>query len=427
MESNEQNQSCKKRVDLSLLKHLALQLFDFGSSTGSLITSALGIFKTFQKITAPISFYKCFSHETSPFFSWATNIINIFADFFKTNQFDYFELYTLYCLIFPIVILMFITFMYDIKRGFLSLIACFFFLLIGAGFALFFGFSFYSIFGVIIAVITFFIIVIGFSRARCKCCRCCDCCKSKFCLNCAKCFFMFKKEDDSENVFFSSTNNDENNLINDKFIISRAFYPSSFILYLFLIPLMNKRAKFLKITSFVFVFLYLIVFPLNILIDKKFTILMLNMTSKLINFLVNCLSMLIIPATNAFVELMAEFRMGEVHSIMTYIFVSLIFPIVLINYMIKYKHPSIYEKYKKDHQKCCKYAGIEVWDILKQMVYAVLAAFDISEYCMATEFIWILIIVIKRPFRCWSDPILSIGNSLVAIISNAGIVYVKYT
>ena len=231
MESDEHNQSCKKRINLNLLKHLALQLFDFGSSTGSLVTNALGIFKTFQKITAPVSFYNCFSHDTSPFFSWATNIINILANYFKTNQFDNFELFMLYSLIFPIVIFMFITFMYDVKRGFLSLIASFFFLFIGIGFALFY---LNLLLGAIIVIIFFFIIVIGFGRARCKCCRCCDCCKSKCCLRCAICFFMFKKEDDSDNYLFSSTNNDENNLINDKFVISRAFYPSSFIFYLLL-------------------------------------------------------------------------------------------------------------------------------------------------------------------------------------------------
>ena len=148
---------------------------------------------------------------------------------------------------------------------------------------------------------------------------------------------------------------------------------------------------------------------------------------KLNGFLINCFSLFIIPSTQSFSELIQEKDYNLYHTIITYVLISLVLPIALILTMILSKHPDLEDTYRKTSNK--KYNllhFLELIDIIKQVAFAICAAFDIIWACLAIEIAWVILIAITHPYNEKSSYPLVFGSSAVIIISNIIILASKY-
>lgn len=393
------------------------QLLSFGYSCGSLISVGLGLIKTFQRINAPPSFVAKLSPDCIKYFSWAQEIVNIFLNLVKTNPLNQFENYYLYTLVFPITILMIFSFTTNeifIQYCFTYIVFCF------LGFAI--GMIKYNfLLALFLMAIPGAIIIIGVIFEKCKrsdCCCFCDCCS---------CFDLFFHSDNEKiEKFFEHA---------ETTIFWSFSGPPLLIFYLLMIPIMISRTRLINVISIlagilsgliVIPFVLLIFFP-NCIIkildccDNKspeFTTI-----SNILVFITYILALLVVPSTNQFLGLMQNYT-KDWRTIISYIAISILLPITIIFIMIKSNHFFVRNKYHND-RKYLYY--IEILDMIRHLLYAILAYFDIIWYCLFSEIIWGVFILIIRPFQYKSEYFLQIGNCIITSITNIATIIAVYS
>lgn len=375
------------------------QLLDFGYNCGSLISEAFGLFKTFQKISAPPSFTISFTPECSQMFLWAKNIIDKITFIANTIPLTDFENFSLYTLIIPVTILMYWSFIVT-PNFYLYCIVYGIFLTLGVGFS-FIGISFIIPF--VLISFSSIVIIIGISLRFCECAMCCSC------------FQIFSKRDE-----------DDIDLIHDIEMptILFGFGPTFLIFYLLMIPTMISRNRLTIVISVLFSILTVIYFILFLIINCWLKISEVpNVCTKLISFMTNILSLLIIPSTEKFIDLMKGPYSNNWRCILSYISLSLLLPLAITLLNIFSSHQSISKKYN-NKRKFHYY--IELIDIAKQLLYAIFAGYDIIWGCLFLEIAWATFILIIRPYNDLSEYTLTIGNSIVPCISNSTILYLNY-
>lgn len=377
------------------------QLLDFGYNCGSLISEAFGLFKTFQKISAPPSFTISFAPECSQMFLWAKNIFDKITFLAETIPLNDFESFSVYTLIIPITVLMYWS--YIITPYFY--LYC---LLYGLFIALGVGFSFLGIsFAISFLLIAFplVIIIMGIILTFCKC-------KAMCCM----CFQIFTKRKESED-------SDKIEDIEVRTILF-GFAPTFLVLYLLLIPMIinrNRLATVISVSIASLTALYVILYIIFECISEKYEVP--NFTNKLISFLTNILSLLIIPSTEKFVELMKGPYSNNWRCILSYMALSLFLPLSITLLNILVGHQSITGKYNDNRTF---HHFIELIDIAKQLLYAIFAGYDIIWGCLFLEIAWAVFILIIRPYSNLSEYTLTIGNSMVPCISNSIVLYSTY-
>ena len=138
---------------------------------------------------------------------------------------------------------------------------------------------------------------------------------------------------------------------------------------------------------------------------------------KFIDLCLSFFSLLIIPSTEHFMNLVTGKYYNNWRLIICYIFYSLIVPLGLTIIMIAMRFESILGKYK-DYKIAFVYI-FELGDIVRQIAYAICASYDISYACIGLEVAWIVLVFACRPFQNKSDSFLQLGGSVILIIELA--------
>ena len=358
------------------------QLFDIGNSAGSLIMSAISLFKTFQRMSAPKVFATKFSHECNELFSWANDLIRIVLNAMKTIPFSNYELFTIYVFVLPITIIVFIS-SYITQVLFFIMILLFGGML-GFGVGLIFlstkEYSQLLFVGPIFIVVMFIVIIISF---------------------CCKCVFSEEEKYGTRHFAFSV-------------LATMGFF------YILMIPIMKDRWKLLVIiTVIISILIVILIFVCCLSQVCGGGYALENLNRKICGFLITCLSLFIIPSTECFAQNLDNYIKDKWPMIPSYILNSIIIPISIILAMIILRHPNISSKYKRG----CFYSYMELIDNLKQIGYAFAAIYDIIWLCLVIEIIWGILVFAVRPYKNISDYSLTAGTSLILIISNSALIY----
>ncbi|KAK8890757.1 hypothetical protein M9Y10_035542 [Tritrichomonas musculus] len=391
------------------------QIFDFGYSCGSLISEALGLFKTFQRLSATLSFKIKFSPSCLEMFSWASQIFNLVASLFQTNPLSDFENYTVYTLILPITILILFSFSLT-NRFYIYAFSYGVLLMLGAGFG-FINVSFMVSSCCLIFSIP--IIVFGLLYAKRKqifpCLEDCDCHACCCFLEC-ECFNVFAKREDLDG-FLSI---DEVDFLH----VLLGFPIATFIFYMLMIPIMINRGRLIKVIAIMISIILVIAFIIACVGGLFSTRVEYMIGNKILNFLVTLITLLIIPSTECFIELMKGRYKNEWRCILSYIGLSLILPIAITLIDIFSYHQNITEKYKDDNEF---FYFIELIDIVRQIIYAIMAGYDFIWGCVIIDIAWAIFILIIKPYKGYSEYYLTCGNCIVTSISNCAILYSIYS
>lgn len=102
------SKNSKKRCNCPFCRLFLSQLFEIGNSAGSLIGEAVNLFRTFQRLSATKTFATKFSSECEGMFSWATDLVKNIISSFQIQPFKDIELFWLYTVAIPLLILTFI-------------------------------------------------------------------------------------------------------------------------------------------------------------------------------------------------------------------------------------------------------------------------------------------------------------------------------
>ena len=84
----------------------------------------------------------------------------------------------------------------------------------------------------------------------------------------------------------------------------------------------------------------------------------------------------------------------------------------------------IYDKYKKGFDF---YLLFELFDVIKQICFAIVAGLDLPWACLIIEIGWCIALFSIFPYQNKSEYCLSFGSSFVVIVSNAASLYAEYT
>lgn len=365
-------------------------LFDIGNSAGSLISEAVTLFKTFQKLSAPKVFSTKFSKECTDMFRWANKVIEYISNAIKTVPLSEYELFCIYTFIFPISIIIFIS-CSIVKFLFLVIFTLFAgFFALGLGISNCFVDDTVNIMPAIMGGMYSFVMIIII-----------------IVLICCKCFF----NDGSEKAKGSSA--------------LLAFMASITVFYILMVPIMLPRWKLAKIISIIvsiIAFICIMVYFSSVCCHFQHKLI--KIQQKVNGFLITCLPLFIIPSTETFSDLIEGAYSGSYAIIFSYIYNSIIVPLALIIAMIILRHPNITEKYTIPN--CCGasfYYFFELFDYMKQIGYAFAAINDVLWACLLIEIVWIVLVFAFRPYRNISEYSLSAGNSLIIIITNSAIIY----
>lgn len=413
-------------------KLFLLQLFDIGNSAGSLINEAIGLFKTFQKISAPKSFQTRFTSEGEGAFSWAKDFIKSITNAFRVNPLTSFELFELYGYILPIIMLTFISALTEGYKFMLYLIVSILFLGFGTGIS-FIGENNYIAFPLII--FTGIIIVLGLFLKKYKIFQCFN--VLEFFYDICKCKSGKAKVD---NRYSDDEKQNENNEKQDKnktkcceyknnVQFTYAVVATSIIFVAITIPIFRQRFPLQLLLILIFPPAIILIFLIDIsdrCCCKKRQLHLTKISGKAICLVLNCVSLLIVPVTENFVKLMQDDYKSNWKCIIGYIAFGLIFPFIMTLMMILTNFYPICKKYnkpKRGHKNFFYY--VELIDITKQIGYAILAVYDILWGCITIEMIWVLVVFIVFPYRDVSEYSLSFGNSLLILITNGVLLHGK--
>lgn len=364
-------------------------LFEIGDSAGSLLSEAITLFKTFQRINAPKVFATKLSPECIKMFNWVSKITNYITSALGTYPLTNFESFIIYSYIFPITIITFIS-CSTIESVFLLLLlfigTCF---VLGMGVTDFAETKVFSTYFMIGGGAFVFVVLLALY------------------FGCCKGIFSKKKDKGNGSIFLLS------------FCASICFF------YSLISMITIKRWKFAKILSIILGSLELLVIIIYF-ISKCFHFekVLDKLQQKISGFFITCLPLLIIPSTEIFSELNQGYYSNKWQIITSYAINTVIIPISIIISMIILRHPNISDKYKNSNSKI-PYGIFELIDNIKQVGYAFLAVYDIIWGCLAIEIVWIILIFAVRPYISISEYSLSGGNSLIIIISNSVILYMN--
>lgn len=397
MDDGKEKRKC--RCECPFFKLFLSQLFEIGNSAGSLIGEAINLFRTFQRLSATKTFIMKFSSECNGMFDWAKDMIKIIISSLQARPFTDFELFWIYTISIPIFIVSFVSSLFNGYKQYRYFFLWAPFVIFGMGISMLsMGWIAYLVAGSGIA--WFLIIIISYFA----------CLKKKF------------AEVDKKNSELLEV---QNNL---HFTVSLL---SSFtLLTVTLIPVLLSR-KVLSVIIVIFlgsisVLSFFVEFVENCCYPEKQKSHFKTFAVRIVAFAISCLSLLIIPSTQNFAELMKGFYANKWNCIIGYLGITLIFPIVTTFFMIKTRFQGVCEKYKKNKSKINWYCYVELVDIIRQVVYAIVAAYDLPIVCICIEIAWFILILISRPYCNVSDYSLSFGNSLVVLMSNSAAVYSNY-
>ena len=402
--------SCATEILVLYIK----QLFEIVDSPGSIFGESINLFLSFQKSSATHSFITRFPIKTRNMFRWASNIVQMLSDKLANTPFNAFDLFQLYSLVFPLFILSFIT---ALVMGFWFCIGIFIyalFLLLGVGLG-YIGIDKSVVLGCCIPVAA--VVALMLMGWLCSA-DFSSCCKRKQQVENESTDDI--KEDDDEEV----KQQEEKMFFYDgpfRFII--ALLPAIVILVYTMYSITMYRynlGTFIAIFSLSILALTLII-ELILYYGKCKCIKTFDSNKyikKIIIFLAKVLSLLIIPSTENFIDMMKEDYENKWGCILGYVVVSLILPIGIDLIFILTKHIQTINDYKF-REGFNFYPYIELIDTLKQIGYSVSAAFDIPSACIAIECVWIVFILILRPYAKYSEYPSNLGQSLCSIIANS--------
>lgn len=373
------------------------QFFDIGKSTGSLFGEIISLFKTFQKVSAPSEFSTKFSRECLDMLRWATDIFYNIANSIRTNPFTDFEIFSIYTYILPLTILCFISIVMDPKFSFFTLLLYGFFIMFGVGLGTIpdeLVISIPCLVSSVLVVVAYYVSV----------------CKEISLLYCLSSCCNKNSSEDRTN----SGGTDMLSLLNGVFISCLIFGGLSF-------PIISTRYKVQLILICAVAIICIVIICLTLITKSLLPHLYEKILLKIVNFIFSLIPLLIIPSTERFVAIIQGSYKGQWTIITSYIGIALLIPILITLLMIIKGNSELSGKYHEGF-----YSYIELVDNLRQIAYAVLAAYDILWGCVGVEIGWILIVFIVRPYTNVSEYTLSVGNSLVVLISNGLLLYTNY-
>lgn len=374
---------CCNRNRKSYLK----QFFGASSSAGSIIMQALNLFKTFQRLSAPKSFALHFSHDCFKFFSWAIDFVKIiFGSELLGSPVSDFELFQIFTFVFPLTILTFICAMILKKKIYVYFLIVAVFAIFGLGIKLL---QVYFIAGIPITIVSLIIIVLIILK-------------------------IIKL--DILQFLASIESND--------FIITMSFLNTGFIMFVMMIPIFAERWPICVMFSMLFMVTFFLMAFIEACCHCSCCPHEEEISSKTLMFVINLLSLLIIPSTEYFVKMVQSIRIWNM--IVGYIIISIIFPFFFNLMMIIVNHSKFSSKYKQTNTVWNKYYFFEIGDIFKQIVYSFFAIYDIIWGCIFIEIIWIVLLIVFRPYADKSEYVISVGNTLIVTISNSVILYYNY-
>lgn len=410
MDNQKGNTSKKKCCDWKFFKLFFLQLFDIGKSTGSLIGEAINVFRIFQRSTASESFSLSFSLDYIKIMKWATNLIQIITiDLISSKKLSEFDLFIMYACIIPISLLFFTSSLVLGDWLLLYLFPYLAFLLLGVGIG-FIGIDTAAAIGCSIAGG----ILIFFASQYIS--------KSSLCgkMGCIK----VSKEDGVKMIV--------NQFRSGGFQFSLAALPTVFIFtFHIILAFFETNGKFVLICSII-AFLILIIifffelFTKNCCCSKKTSQQYEKYNIKMIVFIINLFTIIIIPATENFISIIQDDYKNQWRLIVGYIALAVLLPLIMIFMLIRGNYPEICGKYKNPKGDGFNwYPYIELLDFIKQIAFAIVSSYDINYACIGIEVAWLIFIIALRPIDGISSYSLILGESLVLIITNSVAIYQK--
>lgn len=385
-------------LDCKHTKLFFAQFLDIGKSTGSLFGEIINLFKMFQKLSAPSEFQTKFAIECYEILSWATNIFKIISTSVGTDPLTYFEVYSIYTYVFPLTILCFITGLSAKTPPLYYYIIDGIFLMLGVGIS-FYGVNINGFIGCVATAGTLILIfVLGILIDICS-----HGLKSFF----RNLPFIKKHEEGEAEIAYG-------NLLHATFISCLVFCG-----LIYKIVVTRYKAQIALICAIMLVVVISICFTT---ITRGFMPNSFQKTLvKVIYFIVNIFPLLLIPSAENFVSVIEGNYKGEWKIIVSFAGITLFIPFALSLVMVIRKNPDIVDKYRKS-----SFRFVELVDSLRQLAYALLAAYDILWGCLSVEIAWITLVLILRPYVNKSEYSLSVGSSLVVIISNSCLLYAHY-
>lgn len=384
------------------LKLFCKQFFDIGKRSGSIIREAFNLFRTFQRISATKSFSARLSTECLSMFQWANELIQIIAtNLFNVRPFSNYELFSIYAMVFPITILTFIASLeYDDEQK-LSIILCPILFITSAFVGAFFvcpdSFQIIAIIGFSLGLLVLVITIIVYCRRRVK--------KEK------------KNEEEKEK--------EKDPFFLDSFIFTKVFFKTGIVFLIMMIPFCLFRYKFqLLIISIISILVFIIIMLelVYLLCDLELICYLYGIFS----LLGELITLLIIPASSKFAQInQTDKYYNSPVNILAFI-VSLILPIVMILLLLFINREEESKLY--NNPLCCNipiYLFHDLIDNLRQIAYAICAAYNKPWACIGLEVSWILLIIALLPYKKKSEYALAFGNSIVMFMSNGAAIYAE--
>lgn len=365
------------------------ELFGIGNSAGSLIIEACNLMKTFQRLSATKTFSAHFSTQCLSMFSWANEAIQgLQMVFFESDPFTEFEIFYLLACVFPVIILVFLT-------------------SITVGYRIYFAFLLYSVsimFGIGLGYFNYHLI-----KALC------------ITIPSVIIIIIFSLLHYSLKEIYTCLNK------RNKYQFTFAVLSTCIIMTCIMSPVLIYRVGFTLVYIGIvsgFCFFSIVIEFLVHKCNKYKSSQILNIKKKLYSFGINCFSLLLVPATDMFMEIIQNY--GKLWNVITtYIGNIILLPIILTTFLIIFKFSDIKGKYQESQMSFYIYY-IELIDIIRQILYSIAAGLDLPWACIAIEFGWCILIFCIRPYADKSEYSLSIGNSLIMFVSNGIALYGNY-
>lgn len=383
---------CCKYCNGEFIKLFLKQFLDIGKSTGSLIGEIVGLFRTFQKLTAPKTVSTRFSRECLELLRWATDLFFTLTNYIRTNPLSDFEFFSIYTYVFPLTLLCFISSLVIPGAPILYYFVYGGFIMLGCGLGMI-GINKSGMIGCIVSSV----IVLGIS------------------------FFMIVKNVNIFGCCSKCNSEDEYDTGVKPGSILHAFFIGCFVFCCTIYPIVMTRYKVQLILISIIIILLIIIICVFIITYSLSQDYIKLIILKVVSFMISLFPLLIIPSTEMFFSIIEGNYKGQWSIIASYIAIALVLPIAMTLLMIIKGAQDIQDKYKGPY-----YCYIELIDIMRQVAYAVCASYDILWGCVGLEIFWVVLIIIFRPYTSASEYSLSIGNSIVVLISNGSLIYTNY-
>lgn len=369
-----------------MIGDFAKEFFSISKSSGSIITEALELIKTFQKIGAAEKFIVIFSPDCRKLFSWASDIFKDIISNINIIEFSELELFYMYNYVLPIMLLTLIVFLACNLKFYVHLWFSLCFFIIGNALGNI-SYDKSALYITLPVGVVFLIINV-----------------SIFCCN-----------KDSRSLFYTNEIYSKTHLTFTFALINAVIIGSVYML-----PIFMKNIFLIESLLFI----YEIVFGISIIVE---TIISCKLRSerydyntyfvpRINSFLMSLIPLLIIPTASHFMNVINN-NMATWNTFVGYVILGFGVPIAITVGLIYYESPDMIQKYRI-------FPYFEIIDILKQITYAILAACDLPLGCLIVEIAWIVAVVIVRPYSQKCEYVLQTGNSAIIVVDNAlAIVY----